>query len=130
MPTEPVTPLAAAAARKHAAAVKRAVRAVEAMDSAGEAITFQAVARTAGVSRQWLYQQPELRAEIERLRNLRTDGAAGVPSRQRASEASLRQRNRGLLEENARLRSENAQLKHELAVDYGQQRAAATSDRP
>jgi hypothetical protein len=82
------------------------------------------------VSRQWLYQQPELRAEIERLRNLRTDGAAGVPSRQRASEASLRQRNRGLLEENARLRSENAQLKHELAVDYGQQRAAATSDRP
>jgi Family of unknown function (DUF6262) len=122
MPAEPVTPLAAAAARKRAGAVDRAVRAMQAMDSAGEAITFQAVARTAGVSRQWLYEQPELRAEIERLRNRSTDGACGVPSSQRAGEASLRQRNRDLLDENAQLRSDNAQLKRELAVVYGQQR--------
>jgi hypothetical protein len=122
MPAEPVTPLAAAAARKHAAAVERAVGAVQAMNAAGEAITFQAVARTAGVSRQWLYEQPELRADIEQLRDRSTEGAGGVPSSQRASEASLRQRNRGLLDENARLRSENAELKRELAVAYGQQR--------
>lgn len=130
MPAEPVTPLASATARKHAATVERAVRALRAMDSAEEAIGFQAVARTAGVSRQWLYEQPDLRAEIERLRNRPRTGAGGVPSSQRTSEASLRQRNRGLLDENARLRSENTQLKHELAVAYGHQRAAATSDRP
>ena len=44
MPPEPVTPLAAAAARKHAAALERAARALQAMASAGDALTFQAVA--------------------------------------------------------------------------------------
>lgn len=124
MASEPVTPLAAAAARKHAAALERAVRALQAMDSAGEAINFQAVARTARVSRQWLYEQPELRSEIEQLRDRRAQPARGAPSAQRASEASLRQRNRALLDENARLRAENAQLRHELAIAYGQQRHA------
>jgi hypothetical protein len=87
-------------------------------------INFQAVARAAGVSRQWLYQQPELRREIERLRDSRPQRASGVPTAQRASEASLRQRNRALLDENARLRAENAQLKNELALAYGEQRRA------
>ena len=38
------------------------------MDNAGLPITFDAVAREAEVSRSWLYTQPDLRAEIERLR--------------------------------------------------------------
>jgi hypothetical protein len=48
-----------------------------------------------------------------------------VPSRQRASEASLRQRVESRRTENQRLREENASLKQELAIAYGQRRAAS-----
>jgi hypothetical protein len=124
MQPEDAMPLAAAAARQHHAALERASGALRDLDAAGHLINFQAVARAAGVSRQWLYQQPELRAEIERLRDTRPQAASGVPSAQRASEASLRQRNRSLLDENGRLRAENARLKDELALAYGEQRRA------
>jgi hypothetical protein len=127
MPTDRATPLAAAAARKHEDALERASGALRDLDAAGRPVNFQAVARAAGVSRQWLYQQPELRAEIEQLRSQQP---AGVPSSQRASDASLRQRNRALLDENARLRAENARLKHELALAYGQQRTARLQRQP
>jgi hypothetical protein len=123
MQPEPATPLAAAAARKHDAALARATGALRALDSAGQQINFQAVARAARVSRQWLYQQPELRNEIERLRD-HQPRPSRVPAAQRASEASLRQRNRSLLDENQRLRTENAALKDELALAYGEQRRA------
>jgi hypothetical protein len=83
------------------------------------------VARRAGVSRQWLYTQPALRAEIERLRDRPSPIADGVPARQRATEASLRQRLEMVRAENQRLREENTNLKTELALAYGQQRAAA-----
>ena len=36
------------------------------LDRAGTAITFTAVAAAAGISRSWLYTQPDLRAGIER----------------------------------------------------------------
>jgi len=58
-----------AAARGRAAATrKRAVAALRRMDKAGASITFDALAREAHVSRSWLYNQPDLRAEVERLR--------------------------------------------------------------
>lgn len=47
---------------------------------------------------------------------VRTDS---VPARQRASEASLRQRLQSLRDENQRLREENHSLKTELALAYG-----------
>jgi hypothetical protein len=113
-----------AAAARHQRAVQRAEQALRDLDREGAAIGFQAVARRAGVSRQWLYTQPALRAEIERLRDRRPPTADGVPARQRATEASLRQRLETLRAENQRLREENANLKTELAVAYGQQRHA------
>lgn len=117
-------PLSAAAARRHETALARARRALAALARTGEPVSFQAVARGAGVSRQWLYTQPGLRAEIERLRDQPRRAAAGVPARERASDASLRQRVEQLLADNHRLRAENADLKAELAIAYGQQRAA------
>ena len=74
------------------------------MHHAGVEITFQGVADRAGVSRQWLYKNPELRAEVEKLR-APPDGPQPIPAAQRASDASLRQRNVMLLEENKRLRA-------------------------
>jgi hypothetical protein len=94
------------------------------LDAEGAAVSFQAVASRAGVSRQWLYAQPALRAEIERLRDRAPARTDGVPSRQRATEASLRQRLESLPAENQRLREENASLKTELAIAYDQQRKA------
>jgi hypothetical protein len=79
-------------------------------------------AATAGVSRQWLYKNTELPAEIEKLRG-RQMGARQVPVAQRASDTSLRQRNRTLAD-NKRLRAENAELKAEIAALLGERRAA------
>lgn len=114
--------LRAAAARKHQDSTARARTALVKLDHDGEPITFQGVARAAGVSRQWLYQQPDLRREIERLRDVGHGGTVSVPSAQRATEASLRQRLTSLTAENQRLREEATSLKAELALAYGLQR--------
>ena len=60
--------LLAAAQQRSQATHRRALAALRRMDNAGAAITFDAVAREAGVSRSWLYNQPDLRGEIRRLR--------------------------------------------------------------
>jgi hypothetical protein len=52
-------------------------------------ITFGAVSRNAGVSRSWLYGQPDLRAEIERLREATRWSFPPLPARQRASDTPL-----------------------------------------
>jgi Family of unknown function (DUF6262) len=124
MATDQPGPLALAAARKHDATLARAAAALRELDRAGGAISFQAVARAAGVSRQWLYQQADLRREIEQLRTTSVNTAPGVPTRQRATEASLRQRIRSLLDENHRLRGESDGLRAELALAYGERRDA------
>jgi hypothetical protein len=117
------TPLATAARRKSEQAQTRARNALRELDQQGRPITFQAVARHARVSRQWLYQQPRLRKEIERLRDRSAAGPPRVPDADRASTASLNQRNELLLAENRRLRNQVAELTAELAIAYGQRRA-------
>lgn len=116
--------LAAAAGAKRADALARAGVALRELERAGEPISFQAVARHAHVSRQWLYKQPALRAEIERSRSARPTATPTVPPAEQASRASLNQRVETLLDENRRLRRENSELKQELALAYGHQRSA------
>ena len=116
--------LGAAARRKSQAANSRAKNAIRALDARGETISFQAVAQTAGVSRQWLYQQPDLRREIEQLRDASGTPGPAVRARERSTEASLRQRIRSLLDENRRLRGESDELRAELGVVYGERRDA------
>ncbi|MDQ3723875.1 MAG: DUF6262 family protein [Actinomycetota bacterium] len=120
----PAEPLNQAASARHERTVTRAEQALRELDAAGAPVSFQAVAQRAGVSRQWLYTQPELRARIEALRARAPAAPDGVPARQRASEASLRQRLESVRAENQRLREENSALKAELAITYGQQRDA------
>jgi hypothetical protein len=120
----------AAAARKHDRASARAAAAIRELDRHTEEVTFQSVARHAGVSRQWLYRQPALRADIERLRDQRKQPSRQVPSAQRASDASLRQHVQTLREDNRRLREENANLKEELAIAYGHHREHGHASRP
>ena len=78
--------LGAAAHAKARPRSRRARSALTRSDARGEPITFQAVARAAGVSRQWLYTQPELRTEIEQLARRRptATGDRPMPARERA----------------------------------------------
>ncbi len=78
-------PLTKASAARHHRAVQRAERALRDLDADGAAVSFQSVARRAGVSRQWLYTQPALRSEIEQLRDRAPARAGGIPARQRAA---------------------------------------------
>jgi hypothetical protein len=106
------------------------------MDKAGMPITFDAVAREAQISRSWLYNQPDLRAEVERLRSRRTPSSLGrpVPDRQRASDASLLRRLESATERIRHLEADNQQLREALALALGERRAAdvrgSTRDTP
>jgi hypothetical protein len=122
-PERNTTGLADAAERRSERAAERARRAIRRLERAGEPVSFQSVAREAGVSRQFLYTAGQLRREIERLRAGHLEGADAVPPAQRASDASLKARNQTLLEENRRLRDELAGLRDELAGAWGELRA-------
>jgi Family of unknown function (DUF6262) len=105
--------LAASARRRHLETLDRARRALRQFEASGEPVTYAKVAAAAAVSRAWLYTQPDIRAALERLRDLNSRStAAPVPTRQRASEASLvrrleaaHQRNQDLSREVAELRA-------------------------
>ena len=117
------TALAAAAHQRTHDTRHRAVEALRHLDADGQTITFNSVAHQAGVSRSWLYRQPDLRAQINRLRTPAHAATPPVPSAQRASTDSLRQRLDTTLAEIQRLKIENQQLREQLARRYGQQRA-------
>jgi hypothetical protein len=114
-----------AARRRATAARRRAVAALRRMDNTGQPISFDAVAREGQVSRSWLYSQPDLRAQIERLRARREPalGRHQLPDRQRASDTSLLRRLEVMTERNRQLDTENRQLREALAVALGEQRA-------
>ncbi|WP_277816890.1 DUF6262 family protein [Streptomyces sp. CT34] len=93
-----------AARNRHEYPRAKAIQALREIDAAGATVTFDTVARAAGVSRSWLHTQPDLRAEIERLRAARRRASAdSVPARQRASDASLLRRLEAANERNRRL---------------------------
>ena len=116
-----------AARRRATATRRRAIAAIRRMDNAGQPISFDAVAREGQISRSWLYNQPDLRAEIERLRARRDPGPTGhrLPDRQRASDASQRRRLEVATERNRQLEAENRHLREALAVALGELRAAS-----
>ena len=56
-------------------------------------MTFESVARAAGMSRSWLYTQPDIRDEVLRLRGLgRRAPGTPAPAHHRSSDASLLRR--------------------------------------
>jgi small-conductance mechanosensitive channel len=121
----------AAARRRSQATKRRAVAALRRIDNAGTPVNFQAVAREAEVSKSWLYTQPDLRAEIERLRfRHRAQPDRAIPDRQRASAASLQQRLQLANERIRQLDADNRRLRNALAQALGDQRTAPDRDTP
>ncbi len=121
-----------AAARRRAEQTRqRAIGALRRMDAAGQRITFDAVAREAGVSRSWLYAQDDLRTQIERLRQRHpaVPAAPAPPQRQRASASSLLRRLEAATARIRHLEADNRQLRDALARALGERRAAEVLGR-
>jgi hypothetical protein len=113
------------AQRRHEDALTRTRDALTGLDRAGEQITFRSVAAAARVSRAWLYRQPVLRAEVERLRAAATPASGRPrPAAQRGTDESRQQRIEALLADNARLRADNTRLSEHVAALLGERRAA------
>ncbi len=112
-----------AAQDRRATALRRAGEALRHLDRSGGPVNFRAVAEAAGVSRSWLYREPNLRAEVERLRSDRPPcTSAAPPAAQRASAESLQRRLEAALDQVASLRQENRQLREQVARLFGEQR--------
>ncbi|HEV3293967.1 MAG TPA: DUF6262 family protein [Streptosporangiaceae bacterium] len=124
MPPEAPAPLAAAAARRHQLTRARAIQALRELDRAGSPVTFASVAGAAGISRSWLYTQPDIRDQIRQLRGSRSPGpASAIPASQRATDTSLRARLATSLQRNQQLAEENARLRRQLARAPGDHRS-------
>lgn len=64
------THLKIAARQRHEQTRVKAIAAMHELDRAGAVLTFESVARHAGVSRSWIYTQADIKDEIRRLREL------------------------------------------------------------
>ena len=92
-------------------------------------ITFRGFAEAVGVSRSWLYRQPQLREQLGQLRHQRSRRDPSVPLAERATEDALRQQIHACQDEITRLRTENQALHEQLARRLGAARAAAVIQR-
>jgi uncharacterized protein DUF6262 len=118
-------PLITAARHRHELTRSKTIQTLPELDHAGTPVTFDSVAKAAGVSRSWLYTQPDIRTEIERLRELtRRTPTPSIPTGQRASDASLHTRLQAALQRNHQLAQENQHLRRQLATTLGEQRAS------
>jgi Family of unknown function (DUF6262) len=122
---DPAAQLAEAAARRHELTRARAIQALRELDYSGRPVTFASVAAAARISRSWLYTQPDIRDQVQRLRDNRSTAGA-VPASQRATDSSLRARLTTALKRNQALTDENTRLRRQLARALGDQRSSPT----
>jgi hypothetical protein len=124
MPADPAHRLAQHARQRHERTLQRAHEELAALADSGDPITIARLATQAGVSRSWIYTQPELRERIEQLQKA-APGGRGVDGAHRASDESLRRRLNLAHQRITQLRNENQQLRDALARAHGQLRAQA-----
>src|SRR5712691_3035533 len=120
MPAEQdrIATLRQAAAAKRDAAVARAEAGIRALAKTGQPITFRAVAAAGGVSVDFLYRHPELRARIGRLRGHKPAPAGhAAPDRPGDRASSVVATLTARLTE---LRRELAETKAQLATAHGE----------
>jgi len=134
MQTDNSIHLIKAARQRHEHTRAKAIAAMHELDRSGAVLTFESVARHAGVSRSWIYTQTDLKDEIHRLRaQYRPEPSTPVPTGQRASDDSLRRRLEIANQRNRELADENQRLRRQLACALGQNRGNgrdAPSERP
>lgn len=121
--------LSDSAARRTLDAEQRVRGALRELARDGVSVSFVAVATRARVSRAFLYEHADLRAEIEALRAAETTAPTRLKVSQRGSEASLRTRLRAALADNKELRQQIAALREELALAHGRNRELERQQR-
>ncbi len=126
MATDQTPHLHAATLRRATATRARARDALRRLDQQGATINYVTVAEVAGVSRSLLYRDPELRAEIHRLRTPALTATNRQPVAERMSQASRDERDAALRCEVKELRRENQALRSRLATALGEQRSGQT----
>jgi hypothetical protein len=130
MATDQTVDLHAATLRRATATRARARGALRRLDQQGATINYVTVAEAAGVSRSLLYRDPELRAEVNRLRNPARTTAPRQPAAERMSQASRDELDAALRTEIKELRRENQALRDRLATSLGEQRGQIHKSRP
>ena len=116
-----------AAKQRHELTRAKAIKAIRELAHAGTPVSFQTVATRAEVSRSWLYNQPDIKTEIQKLRDLNAHpGQAPIPTRQRSSDASLHRRLEIANHRIRELTEENQRLHRQLAQALGDQRASTS----
>lgn len=124
MPAD-TAPIIAAARRRHELTRAKAIQAIRELDQTGAPVTFAAVAARAGVSRSWLYSQPDIAGQVQRLREATGRAPApSIPAGQRTSDTSLLRRLAAAHEELRNLRAERDRLRRQLAQALGERRQA------
>jgi hypothetical protein len=114
-------PLARYQATRSAQLRRRVADAIRDLDRAGQSINLSAVAAAADVDRAFIYDHPDLRETIEKLRSSGSPHRPARPSAEQASLASLRARLEVAHTELTRLRAENSELRAALETRLGEQ---------
>lgn len=125
MPSDQTQHLAAATRRRATDTRARARAALRRLDREGSVINYVTVANAAGVSRALLYRDPELRKEIDHLRDRARTTAPRQPASQRMTQASREELDAAMRTEIQALRRENHALRIRLATVLGEDRHAA-----
>ncbi len=110
------------ARRKHEETVRRTEDGMRRLVEQGRAVNFRTVADVAGVSTAWLYQQPQIKRQIQHLRAQDTSRGPfpAKEPKERRSDASKDAMIATLQQRVKRLESENGELRRQVEVAYGQ----------
>ena len=122
--------LLAAAQRRRADTLERASKALQELGETGQRRTVMQIAAHAGVSRSWLYAQPELRDQLRALTAISEPPEPASARIERGSDASLRQRLTLAHERIRELDDVNQQLRNQIALLHGQLRANRIAATP
>ncbi|WP_144053999.1 DUF6262 family protein [Baaleninema simplex] len=107
------------AQRKRKEAFEKLESGIQTLLKEGRAINFNSVAKASGVSKAWLYKEPEVKSRIEHLR-AKQSGKKRQPVKASASEVSLKSMVGTLRERIKKLETENRELRKQNEVAYGQ----------
>lgn len=122
--------LIAAAQRRRADTIQRARKALQDIGETGQQRTVTQIAAHAGVSRSWLYAQPELRERLRQLTATPQPAESTAPQVERSSEASLHQRLTLAHERIRELDNDNRHLRDQIALLHGQLRTNRIAATP
>lgn len=104
---------------KRREAFEKVERGIQQLIKEKRPINFNQVAEASGVSKAWLYKEPEVKARIDHLRAQSKQGKK-LPRNISASEASTKAINTTLQKRIKKLESENCELRKQNEVAYGQ----------